>query len=589
MLARPIPARLRLRLPGVSCRELFVACAMLGFAAYVLSTTARAAAESRPLIQDQIAAGEFGPALAAAREQSAVERESSFAEIAKAQLRAGARKAAYDTVAEIADGRVRSRVLGEMASMPVEAEGRGGMTMAQWGPLIQMITSTIQPDTWDDNGGEGTVQPFNNGVYVDAEGVMRRIKKVEDTDYLAEMRRAAMHELVSDDVRRSSPLRKVSLPRLEREIQLRLAAGEPLDEEMQVLAGLKRVQYVLVYPETGDVVVAGPASDWRLDRERRPVSVDDGQPIMRLDHLLVLLRRQAKSGGKAFSCSIVPTEEGLARAQKFADASSSTPLQPGQRGKWLEELRKQVGRQNVVFEGIDPSSNVAQVLLAADHHMKLIGIGLEPGTLKVPSYLSMIHVERGQSPPALDVLRWWFTLKYDALVASAERDAFEIRGQGVQVLSENELLTETGQEIHTGKSDVLNAQFAKNFTKEFPALAAKYPLYADLRNIFDLALIVELLRSEDLVEHAGWHPTSFCDAAALPIAAESVPRTVDTVINHRIVNRVNVVAAVSGGVHVDPRVVVKRDSIQTDGRGQLNSERQRSVPAAVPLRSWWWD
>jgi hypothetical protein len=61
------------------------------------------------------------------------------------------------------------------------------------------------------------------------------------------------------------------------------------------------------------------------------------------------------------------------------------------------------------------------------------------------------------------------------------------------------------------------------------------------------------------------------------------------VINHRIVGRVNVVAAVSGGVHVNARTLVRRDSIKTEDRGQLNSERERSVPVDVSRRSWWWD
>lgn len=32
-----------------------------------------------------------------------------------------------------------------------------------WGPLMNMITSTIQPDSWDDNGGPGSIQPFTKG------------------------------------------------------------------------------------------------------------------------------------------------------------------------------------------------------------------------------------------------------------------------------------------------------------------------------------------------------------------------------------------------------------------------------------------
>ena len=49
----------------------------------------------------------------------------------------------------------------------------------------------------------------------------------------------------------------VSLTRLEKQIQLLQAAGRQPSEEMQVLAGLQRIQYVFVYPESGDLVLAG--------------------------------------------------------------------------------------------------------------------------------------------------------------------------------------------------------------------------------------------------------------------------------------------------------------------------------------------
>ncbi len=35
-----------------------------------------------------------------------------------------------------------------------------GAISYQWGPLMNMITSTIQPDAWDDNGGPGSISPF---------------------------------------------------------------------------------------------------------------------------------------------------------------------------------------------------------------------------------------------------------------------------------------------------------------------------------------------------------------------------------------------------------------------------------------------
>ena len=59
----------------------------------------------------------------------------------------------------------------------------------------------------------------------------------------------------------------VSLPRLEKQIQLRLAVGKPPTEAMQVLAGLCRIRYVFIYPESGNLVLAGPAGDWTPARK----------------------------------------------------------------------------------------------------------------------------------------------------------------------------------------------------------------------------------------------------------------------------------------------------------------------------------
>jgi len=63
---------------------------------------------------------------------------------------------------------------------------------------------------------------------------------------------------------------------------------------------------------------------------------------------------------------------------------------------------------------------------------------------------------------------------------------------GVRVLSENELLAAQGQRVHTGGSDPLNQRFADSFTAHFAALAQKYPVYGELRAIFDLSLAVTL-------------------------------------------------------------------------------------------------
>jgi len=557
-------------------------CIAIGVGQIAFAATAE---ETQQQIRDFAAAGEFGPAMELARGAEREVRDEALATIARAQASGGGYKASYNTLAEVSDGRVRSKALSEVAATPVGAQGGG----ANFGPLIELIEDTISPDSWDTNSGNGSIKPFTNGVYVDAEGVLRRTPKRKDGGDLAQLRRDALHAMVSDDVRRASNLRKVSLPRLEREIQIRLAAGQPLDEEMLVLAGLKRVQYVLVYPDTGDIVLAGPASDWKLNQEARTVSVDDGQPILRLDDLVVLLRRRAAAKNADFGCSIVPTEKGLAQAKEYIDAQAGVALKPGQSGKHLEEIRGRIGRQEAQFFGVDPRSRVAQVMLEADQHMKLIGIGLEPGTKGAPSYLSMVQLKPGEQAPALDVLRWWFTADYDAIIASEVGDAFEIRGQGVKVLSENELLTAQGQQVHTGQADALNQKFAANFTKDFQALANKYPVYAELRNVFDLALVVELMESNDLPNQANWHVTSFLDSESFATATENVPQWVETVVNHRVINRTQLIGVVSGGVSIDTSKYVNRDKMQKDSEQKLGGQHKRSARESAAERTWWWD
>lgn len=558
-------------------------------------TALPAAADPAPagdaLLAEQLATGEFAPALEQARQAPAQRRDALLGAVAKAQANAGDQRASLATIGSMRDDLMRGQALTETAAPRRGARGGGGGlgSTADFQSLIDLITSTVAPTTWDEVGGPGAIREYQNGVLVDALGVVRPLVDQDGGNRLNQLRQAATHVAAGGEVRRPSPLRKISLTRLEREIQLRRAAGQPLDDEMLVFAGLERIRYVFVYPETGDIVLAGPAGDWTLDRENRLVSVASGRPLVQLDDFVVVTRHIFSSPDGQFGCSINPTEDGLAKAKAFLDASGKKPLPAGQRGKWLTDLRKQLGRQKIEVFGIDPHSRVASAIVEADYRMKLVGIGLEEGTKDVPSYLDLVQRTPGAAERPLDVLRWWFTVNYDAIGTNADRDVFELRGQGVKVLSENELLTAQGQQIHTGKSNLLNEQFAHNFTKHFDDLAKKYPVYADLQNIFDLALTASLLKSEGLADRAGWHMMTLRDKQQYTVARVAAPQEVDTVINHRVVKGVKILAAISGGVNVNCQSLVSPDSIQADGKGQLASEHERSAPAKLSRSAWWWD
>ncbi len=541
-------------------------------------------------IQARLAAGEFAPALAAARSLPGEQRDAALGQIAGAQLQAGDRNAALNTASDIGGDVYRTRVVQAVASQPIKPQGAMGGNQVDFDPLMTLIKSTIAPSSWDDVGGTGSVQGFAGGVYVDAQGTLKPLLKQEKGLELEGLRLQALKDLrdeTSGEARVKSPLRKISLNRLEKQVQLRLAAGRLPSEEMQALAGLQRIQYVLVYPQEGDVVLAGPAGDWTQADEGRLVSRDNGHPVLQLDDLVVIMRHMLRDKEDRFGCSINPTEEGLAKTKEFVEESNKTPLKPGQRDAWLGKLKQALGQQDIVVYGVDPRTRVGRVMIEADYRMKLVGLGLEPSIVDVPSYLSSLPKDAAKQP--LDVLRWWFTLNYDSVKTTAGRDAYELSGQGVKVLSENELLTAMGKRVHTGNSNDKNAEFAQNFTTHFAKLAKKYPIYAELQNIFDLALVGALLRAENVPDRANWHFAYFGDPQQFRVQLAAAPKKVDTVVNHRVMDRVNIVAAVSGGVTVEPSVLVQRDAIKIEDSGPLSTYRTNSKPLELPRKAWWWD
>jgi hypothetical protein len=215
-------------------------------------------------------------------------------------------------------------------------------------------------------------------------------------------------------------------------------------------------------------------------------------------------------------------------------------------------------------------------------------MGIEPGTLGVESYLSMVKLKPGESMP-LDVLRWWFTMKYDSLEATPARDAFQLKGQGVQLQSENELLTKLGKRVHTGQANPINQQFAVNFTNEFSAISEKYPLYAELQNLFDLALVAALIDTERLHDQVGWHLTCFGKDGNYQPQLGPEPKQVDSVINHRVVNEKQILVGVSGGVRADPWRFVTGKAVRENNYGELKAQRSTAKPADLPADAWWWD
>lgn len=489
----------------------------------------------------------------------------------------------------------------------------GGSAQADFDTLIDLITSTVEKDSWMENGtGQGEIQPFDiNGVYVDAAGAVRfRAGKPSAKASLAAVRErgipVAKTSLKSstaaaasekDDaegrnVRAESSLRYVSLAKLEAAIADCQRRHAPLDPEMLSLAGLQSVEFIFAYPETGDLVLAGPAGDWVGSPAGGLISLTTCRPVVRLDDLLTLWRRQRTEKSAAFGCSIVPRQEALAKTQAFLDASAAKPLEAGTRRAWLTELRDTLGTQDVEYFNIDEGSRIAALLLAADYHMKLIGMGLAEGVPGVKNYLATVRNGADGSAPPMAVLRWWFSMPAATVDASDAHDAFALPERCICVLSENEMLAARGERVHTGQSDDLNRRFAESFTQEFAAIAQKYPVYGELERVFELALALAVIEREGLTEKVGWKPTLLLDEQRLRLPSSPAPKAVETVINHRVVGGRQIIAGVSGGVWVDGGKGLQVSAATSERAAALAMAKKPVEKAAAGgggRTVWWWD
>ena len=521
-------------------------------------------------------------------------RDQALRFVAKSQFAKGDYVAAITSSAYITDDTARDRALRGFAESVAAAHrsrattgNAGGGAAADFDTLIELIQTTVKPDTWEELGGPGTAAGFPGGVLVDTEGVVTRVLRTPERSRTSADNRNG--DALDDIDVASRGLRKISLRRLEKQLQRLAALGRTADEAMRNLAGLYRVKYVTVTDAgtpTADIILAGFGGEWTIDDEQRTVNVQTGRPIIQLDDLVVMLRNTFAGEG-VFGCSITPRQASLASAQKYLDVTSDKPLEPGQREAWLDGLRDQLGEQDITVHGVEPGSRVARVIVEADYRMKLVGMGLEPGVPGVDSYLDRVTVGRESPIQPMSVLRWWFALSKETIDTNTRRDVFALPKQSVCVLSENELLTETGQRVHTGKSDEFNAAFARDFTAHFDKLADKYPIYAELQNVFDLALVAAVLKAEELPAQAGWQMTFFNPQGAnwlsyRPAVGET-PRTVQTVLSHRILGKKHIVAGVSGGVHFQTR----KDAI-TGVEARMDSS-QFSVNRPADPAVWWWE
>ena len=215
---------------------------------------------------------------------------------------------------------------------------------------------------------------FNNrsvgGVAVDADGVLRQVTVSERNEQLRQLRQGVGQ--AAGELSLPAEMRKVSLRGLEAALQA--AANDPqgkVPDDVRFLAGLQRIQYILVYPEQNDIVLAGPGEGWKIDEQANVVGATTGQPALLLEDLLIAFRTVEAARREGISVSIDPTPEGRRNFEQFISRQATfTPAV-------VRGIEQSMGPQQVSYTGIPVNTHFARVLVAADYRMKRLAMHLD--------------------------------------------------------------------------------------------------------------------------------------------------------------------------------------------------------------------
>jgi hypothetical protein len=456
--------------------------------------------------------------------------------------------------------------------------------------LIAFAPAAAQQNNGNGNNGQNGQNGNQNignvgGIVVDANGVVRMQRFADPTGQLHRQRALAARASLDRKLATRSELRKISLVRLEAALKEKLAGGGQPTDEMRYLAGLTRIRYIFVYPESGDIVLAGPAEGFAADLSGRVRGVESGLPVLQLDDLIVAMRSffgaEAK-GAPVISVSIDPTQEGLANMQRFLQQFGSRAT-PAQTQIITARLRESLGLQTIRLTGVPATSHFAAVLVEADYRMKLIGIGLENPGIKMASWVDRAS-PRAVSRNALQ--RWFFVPDYECLSVSEDETAVELVGNGVKLISSDELVASDGSLQQSGGVDLASKAFTEAFTKNYAAIARWSPVFTELRNVVDLSIAAAYLAHHKLPQQAGWKMESFLDENAYAVESLNVPRQVESAVAGVWRGR-TLMTPIGGGVKIQPRKAV--DGAKVDLEGSVAKARESVTLNHLAPGQWWWD
>ena len=377
--------------------------------------------------------------------------------------------------------------------------------------LFMLGGACFAQDTTDDDDGTG-------GVEIDADHVLTTRTVTADSRMLTLKRLQHANASLNKELKQVSKLRKVSLVRLEKEVARLKSEGTKVTDDVRYLAGLTRITHIFFYPEENDIVIAGPAEGFFRNGENRIVGMESGAATLHLEDLVAALRAFGPEGKKTslISCSIDPTEEGLARlqaAQRQITSQFSGQITPQVARTVAQTYYNALGFQTITIKGVSNKTRFAQVLAEADYRMKLYAIGTAQPPVKMTTFIEQAMPSTGGSGK---LQRWFFQPDYETVKVNKDGNAISLEESGVKLVAADESVTASGKRSAKGGANIASRRFCASFTKNYEKLAAKATVFGELRNLIDMSIAAAFIQKNGLYGKANWDMSTLGDESKVP-------------------------------------------------------------------------
>lgn len=440
--------------------------------------------------------------------------------------------------------------------------------------------------------GQGGNTPGNSpgGILISPQGLIQQalatpISPAQPSRQLREKALTALPETLRQPVE----ARLLSLRSLDSQLAALAAAGTAIPAELRYLAGLTRIDSIVLSPDGTDLILAGPAEPFAAVRGNRMVGLHSGRPVLCLEDLLAAFRDADIL--EAAGCSIDPDPERLAAAHNWL-ARNSAPATVAVAKARLEQMVRLQGRWNVTTFGVPEDSRMCLAMVEADYLMKRIAIGTDAtGIRGLKSSLALAR------PGDNMMRRWWFAPAPDTLTVSADHDLWTLQGPRLQLFAQEEVMDDSGNLLDISTSRGSADEFATLFNRHLPELTQKIPAFADLQNILDVLTAVAVCRELQTAGTLQFHPQMLADPAVLPGRSWPVPRETLPMLTSRSASGGLIIGAFSGGVTLRSRQLVEMASTPdavtapnpTDSTPPRSFAVSRQATGDIPSGKFWKD